>query len=106
MQYPRADWVEIYAMEHQWERADVRATIDKPGYVSITASNVIALKVRLTDLREVKLNSSTVLAANQRENFSWRAPGYLGDREPVDGVFLVRTMKGWALDQPPCLTCK
>src|SRR5437588_10975017 len=93
-------------MEHDWERADVHARIVKPGYVSITASNVSELKLMLGDLREVTINNAKVPIVNQRTHFSWHPPAYLGSGTTLEGTVLTWSEKQWRLDQPPCLACK
>jgi pimeloyl-ACP methyl ester carboxylesterase len=103
LQYPQVAWVTIEGLEQHWERADVRARLAEQGRVTITTSNVTALKLSLTDVRSVaidgqKLNPSAarspgVMLHKEAGHWSFGDPGNSlrkrpGLTGPIDDAFM------------------
>jgi pimeloyl-ACP methyl ester carboxylesterase len=85
LQYPRVGWVEVEGLRQHWERADVRARIEKPGLISVRTTNVTALKLLIDPPSEIDIDGEDLVL-----------PKNLRSME----VGLIRSGTQWRLGQP------
>jgi hypothetical protein len=88
--YPSRAWVTISGMEKEWERADVDATAQDNGEVTLTTSNISSLQLDFTNLAQAVKGLKLVRV----DGTALPLPEGLGTGQ----VPLVKSGKNWRID--------
>ena len=101
LRYPRMDWVQMEAMERQWESATIIARVDWAS-IWVNTENVAALSIKcpVRNQDPDKLNLASILIDSQDVSCSWREGNQTRSHWHDGKLNLVKTNGKWAIGLP------